>query len=422
MAGSMALKGVALSEAIAHLNKGLDLISALPSSPERDGRELELRCSLGTAWTTLAGWAAQEVWDSLLPAVSLATSLHRNDALLPILSGLHSNVLSAGRIAESLRWVTQLMDAAEAYRDRDLLMVAYQAATNYYWLGELIKAREYADQMLSLYADDRHGYLSDLLGQDPKTEMLAWKALLSWMLGYPDQAVAISEAKDAHARRLGRPFDLGSALTVGARVFDLRHEPDEHLKRIQEAERVGRENSLPILTEVLVPIWMGVALIRQGQLEQGVASLRVGLTRSEARGHRINFPYWKAVLAEGIGRLGDVDGARDLIQESIAQVERPGWEERSSYAEILRIKGWLLACKDDLEGAERNYIASLDLARHQQAKSWELRTSTSYARLMREQGRVKEAYDLLAQIYGWFTEGFGTKDLQDAKALLLELG
>jgi hypothetical protein len=275
--------------------------------------------------------------------------------------------------------------------------------------------------MLSLYADDRHGHLSNLLGQDSKTEILAWKAVLSWMLGYPDQAVVISDAKDAHARRLGRPFDLGCALTVGARVFDLRHEPDEHLKRIQEAERIGRENSLPILTEVLVPIWMGIALIRQGQLEQGVASLRVGLTRSEARGHRINFPYWKAVLAEGIGRLGDVDGARDLIQESIAQVERPGWEERSSYAEILRIKGWLLACKDDLEGAERNYIASLDLARHQQAKSWELRTSTSYARLMREQGRVKEAYDLLAQIYGWFTEGFGTKDLQDAEGALARI-
>jgi predicted ATPase len=152
-----------------------------------------------------------------------------------------------------------------------------------------------------------------------------------------------------------------------------------------------------------------------------VASLRVGLTRSEASGHRINFPYWKAALAEGVGRLGDVDGALDLIQESIAQVERPGWEERSSYAEILRIKGWLLARKGDLEGAEHNYIASLDWARHQQAKSWELRTSTSYARLMREQGRIKEAYDLLARVYGWFTEGFGTKDLQEAKALLLDL-
>ena len=110
------------------------------------------------------------------------------------------------------------------------------------------------------------------------------------------------------------------------------------------------------------------------------------------------------------------------MDESIAQIERPGWEERYYYTETLRIKGWLLSHKGDLEGAERSYIASLDWARHQQAKSWELRTATSYARLMRDQGRITEAYDLLAPIYGWFTEGFETKDLKEAKALLQKLG
>ena len=107
--------------------------------------------------------------------------------------------------------------------------------------------------------------------------------------------------------------------------------------------------------------------------------------------------------------------------EAIAQVELPGWGERSYYAEILRIRGRLLALKGDPEGAERAYIASLDWARRQQAKSWELRTATSYARLMRDQGRAREAHDLLAPIYGWFSEGFATKDLKDAKALLEEL-
>ncbi len=105
----------------------------------------------------------------------------------------------------------------------------------------------------------------------------------------------------------------------------------------------------------------------------------------------------------------------------LEQIERPGWEERLYYAEVLRIKGRVLSLKGNREGAERNYIASLDWARNQQAKSWELRTATSYARLMREQGRVREAFELLAPIYGWFTEGFGTKDLKDAKALLDEL-
>jgi predicted ATPase len=122
-----------------------------------------------------------------------------------------------------------------------------------------------------------------------------------------------------------------------------------------------------------------------------------------------------------MAQLGDLCGALDLIREAIAQVERPGQEERWYYAETLRIKGWLLVLKGDAAGAERAYIASLDSARQQQAKSWELRTATSYARLLREKGRVAEAYELLAPLYGWFTEGFGTMDLKEAKALLDEL-
>jgi predicted ATPase len=127
------------------------------------------------------------------------------------------------------------------------------------------------------------------------------------------------------------------------------------------------------------------------------------------------------VLAEGLAQLGDLDRALDLIDEVIAQIERPGWEERHYYAETLRIKGRLLSLKGDPAWAERAYNASLGWARTQQAKSWELRTATSYARLMRDQGRMREAYELLAPVYGWFTEGLATKDLKDAKALLEEL-
>jgi predicted ATPase len=122
-----------------------------------------------------------------------------------------------------------------------------------------------------------------------------------------------------------------------------------------------------------------------------------------------------------MAQLGDLDAAMNLIDENIAEIERPGWGERHYYAEILRIKGWILSLKGDLEGAERNYVASLDWARHQQAKSWELRTSMSYARLRREQGRTQEAHELLAPVYGWFTEGLETKDLKQAKLLLDEL-
>jgi hypothetical protein len=141
----------------------------------------------------------------------------------------------------------------------------------------------------------------------------------------------------------------------------------------------------------------------------------------DASGGKTWSPYAKAVLAEGMAMLGDIDGALQLIDEQIAQVERPGWEERHSYAEILRLKGWMLSVKGDLKRAERNYLASLDWARQQKAKSWELRTATSLARLWQSQAKRKQAYDLLAPVYDWFTEGFDTKDLKEAKALLDKL-
>jgi class 3 adenylate cyclase/predicted ATPase len=421
-AGLLALKRMALTEAMAHLNKGLELVAALPASTDRDGAELDLRTQLGTAWMALKGWPAQEVWDSLFPALGLAQSLRRNDALVPILWGLYVHVLCRGRVAESLRWVTQLMNAAETYGDPDLLIVGHHAALNaHFWLGDPIKTQQHVDRVLALYSEERQVHLVRILNQDPKTFSLVFSALSTWMLGFLEQAVRISDAKDAHARRSGHPFDLGWALTVGARVFDFLREPDEWLKRIEEGDRVARENNLPFLTECCVPLCSGIALIRKGQVPEGMALLERGLAIWEVGGGRCGSPYFKSMLAEGKARLGDLEGALDLIDEVIAQIERPGWEERQYFAEALRIKGWLLARKGDPEEAERACIASLDWARTQQAKSWELRTATSYARLMRDQGRGGEARDLLAPIYGWFTEGFGTKDLKDAKALLDEL-
>jgi class 3 adenylate cyclase/tetratricopeptide (TPR) repeat protein len=418
-AGSLALGRMALSEAIAHLNKGLDLVAALPPSAERHGSELELRTLLGTAWMALKGWPAQEAWDSLHPALELANSLRRYDALVPIFRGLFAHVLTRGRVAESLRWVTQLMNASETCGDPDLLIVGHVAAViAHFWLGDPIKTREHADSVLALYSEKRHGHLVGVLNTDPKTQSLIFSALSTWVLGYPEQAERIIDVAHDHARRRGHPFDLGWALTFGAHVFDHLREPDEWLKRIEEGDRVGRENSLPVLTEICVPVSAGPALIRKGRVAEGIAVLESGIAVWEAGGGRTNSPYWKSVLAEGRAQLGDLEGALDLIDIVIAQAERPGWEERYYHAETLRIKGWMLALKGDLAAAERAYSASLDWARQQQAKSWELRTATSYARLMCDQGRTREARALLAPIYGWFTEGFDTADLKEAKGLL----
>jgi ATP/maltotriose-dependent transcriptional regulator MalT len=220
---------------------------------------------------------------------------------------------------------------------------------------------------VALYSEARHGRLVDILNHDPKTVTLVFTAPVIWMLGHPEQAVRMSDDRDADARRRGHPFNLGFALTAGAQLFGYLSQPDEALKRAAEAEQLGRENSIPYLTEVLVPLTSGTALIRKGQFAEGVAALKAGLVASEQGGGRCSSPFAKSVLAERMAELGDLDGALDLIDESIAQIERPGWEERSHYAEILRIKGGLLSRKGDPAGAERSYIASLDWARQQQA-------------------------------------------------------
>jgi predicted ATPase len=315
-----------------------------------------------------------------------------------------------------------MLDIAKATGDSDLLITGYaHACGSYFWMGELTKAVQHADKVLNLYDAETHRHLADIINHDPKTRAGIFASVSTLMLGYPDRASRLSNEKDAHARRRGHPFDLGFALTMGAHEFDRRWELEDLRKRAEECERLGRESSLPMLWAYLAPVSYGQALIRGGKPAEGVASLKVGLTFWDASGGKLRSPSTKAFLAEGMALTGDIDNALDLIDEAIAQIERPGWGERQSYAEILRLKGWMLLLKGDLEGAERHFLASLGWARRQQAKMWELRTSTSLARLWQSQGKRQHAYELLAPAYGWFTEGFDTKDLQEAKALLDEI-
>jgi hypothetical protein len=412
---------MALSEAISHLNKGMELVANLPASSERDAIELDLRAPLGTAWMALKGWAAPEASTSFHPALSLAKSLGRNDAMLPILANTMLNLLCMGRVAESLSWLEEMLETGKATGNSDLVVTghAYAVTGMFYW-GRLTESLQHFDKVLALYDEDKHGYLANLLNHDIKAPGV-FASHCTWMLGYPDQAVKLFDEALAHARRIGHPFNLGWLLTVGADLFEFRCEADILRTYAQEGERIGRENSLPFLWACLAPIRLGFSLIRDGKTTEGIISARAGLDVWDASGGKVHSPYLKSLLAEGLALSGDLDGAIQLVDEQIEQVERPGWEERYYYAEILRLKGWMLTLKNDLEGAEKHYLASLDWAREQQAKSWELRTSTSLARLWQQQGKRKEAHDLLAPVYEWFTEGFDTKDLKDAKALLDKL-
>ncbi len=290
-AGELALKRMALTEAIAHLNQGLELVSTLPRSSQRDASELGLRSRLGTAWMALKGWAAPEVWTSLHPALALAKSLERHDALAPIFWGLTSNVLTQGRVAESLPWAEEMLDIAKATGDADLLIAGHAlACICYCWAGEFTKAVEHADKVLDLYDDEKHRHLADILNHDPKTSAGICGSISTWILGYPDRALRLSDEKDAHARRRGHPFDLGFALTIGAHEFDHRCEHEDLRKRAEECERLGRENSLPVLWAMLAPVAYGLALIREGKPAEGIAPLKAGIAFWEASGGKIRSP------------------------------------------------------------------------------------------------------------------------------------
>jgi hypothetical protein len=219
-AGELAKKRMALTEAISHLNQGLELVATLPWSSQRDASELGLRTRLGTAWMALKGWAASEVWTSLHPALALAKSLERYDALLPVLCGLTMNVITQGRVAESVPWAEEMLDLARVTGDADLLITGHMiACLCYCWKGEFITAVQHAGKVWALYDAENYHHLADILNNDPKTVAGSVASISNWILGYPDQALRLSDEKDEHARRRGHPFDLGSALSVMALEF-----------------------------------------------------------------------------------------------------------------------------------------------------------------------------------------------------------
>lgn len=222
-------------------------------------------------------------------------------------------------------------------------------------------------------------------------------------------------------RRLGHPFDLGWALTWGTYAFDYRCEPDRLLACVHEADRIGREQGIPLLNKVLVPVGEGLAMLRKGQLPEAISLLERGIEGWRATGGHLNLPYLKCALAELLSRQGDVETGLRLLDECLDQIERRGWHERVWLAEILRLKGWVLIHQGRRTEAEAQLRASIECARRQQARSWELRSSKTLAELLIECGQRDAAHQLLAPIYDWFTEGFETYDLKAARALLEDL-
>jgi class 3 adenylate cyclase/tetratricopeptide (TPR) repeat protein len=421
-AGKLAMRRAALREAVSHFKRGLVLIEQIPCTPERDALELSIRQPFHASLVGLRGWPAAEVTENGKAILELVERSGDRQALGVGLWVLWANTITQGRVADSLEWSQRMLTEGDQSGDNDLLILGNAGAMiSYFYLGELIEARARGERVLALYDPRNAARLMQLTAHDFKTVVGTWACQWTWMLGYPDEAVRISDEKDDYARQLGHPFNLGFALSLGAYAFGYRSEPGRLLERVAEADRLEQKHSVPFVNQVMVRQAEGLARLRNGQYPEAIFLLQNSLESWNKYGGHSRVPYLKSALAEAVARNGDLDQALTILGECLEQIERPGWQERSHLAEVLRLKGWLLMHQGKSEAAEVALRASIDWARQQQAKSWELRSTTTLAGLLASRGERAAARAILEPIYSWFTEGFDTHDLKAAQSLIESL-
>jgi class 3 adenylate cyclase/tetratricopeptide (TPR) repeat protein len=418
-AGTLAAQRVALKEAVAHFLKGLALIDQLPPSPERDGLELSIREPLNAAWTGLHGWAAPEVGVNATEILRLSENQGNERSLLLAIWWAWTNTITQGRIADSLVWVNRLLAGASDAGNIDVRIFGHTMAMVQHFLsGRLIESREQADCALALYDPRNAERWIQATGHDLRTFVEVYACQLIWMMGFPDQAARLSDESVAHAQADGHAFNLVWALTFSAYVFAYRREPERFLERVGQADRLAREQGLTFIHEVSVPQARGIVELQNGRPREAISLLRQGIDRWTKTGGNVRIPLVKSALAEAVALEGDPGAALELIDQCIEQIDLPAGQECLWLPEVLRRKGWILMREGLDDEAETQLRASIECARQQQAKSWELRSATTLATLLARRGRRNAARDVLSPIYGWFTEGADTKDLIEAAALL----
>jgi predicted ATPase len=419
-AGERAVRLSANEEAIAHFTRGLELLETLPHSLERAQQELSLQLALAAPLQATKGYAAPEVGRAYARARELCRQVEETPQLFPVLwlltsfYGVRAEYRAANEIGQ------QLLSLAERIEDPLLVALAHWALG---WpllhLGELASARNHLQRMIDFYDLQQHRSLSFLYGQDPGVSCLSWSAWALWLLGYPDQALRRSHEALALAQGLDHPFTLCFAQCIaGVLLHQFRREgqaaQEQNLALVQLSLEKGA-----VLFQAEGTIYLGLAQTEEGQVEEGIAQMRQGFAAFQATGAQLQRSRMLAWLAEAYGRAGQAEEGLSVLAEALVLVEEIG--ERYYEAEIHRLWGELLLMQGNQAEAESRFQHAIEVARRQRAKSWELRATTSLARLWREQGRQEEARESLAEIYGWFMEGFDTADLREAKDLLEQL-
>ena len=421
-AGVLAVARVALKEAVAYFQEGLKLIDQLEPSAERDGLELSIREPLNAAWTGLRGWAAPEVEVNATAVLRLAENQVHSQSLLLAMWWMWTSTITKGRIAGSRQWVERLLAKGGEADSIDLRISGHATAMVQHFLsGQLVESRDQTDRALSLYDPQHAERWIALTGHDLRTFVKVYACQMYWMLGFPDRANRLSEESVSHAQAHGHAFNLVWALTFSAYVFAYRRDTDRFLERINEADRLAREQGISFIYEVSVPQALGVAALQNGQPHEAITLLRQGIERWNEIGGNVRVPFLKSALAEAVALAGDPDTALGIVEECLKQIERPAWQERLWLAEVLRIKGWILMGRGREEEAEVQLRAAIGCAKQQQAKAWELRAAATLATLMHKRGECEAARLLLSPLCEWFTEGADTKDLVEARELLERL-
>jgi class 3 adenylate cyclase/predicted ATPase len=421
-AGQRAAQRSADREAVSHLRRGLELLAGLPASTERDRAELDIQLALGTPLIALSGWSGPQVAAAYERAGALCERLGDDVRLAPALFGLASNRVVRGETRTALHLAERCRAAAERRRDPVDRLLAHRATgAALMQLGALREARIEFEAIPPLYDPERDRGLAARCVTDPRASALSFLALVLWMMGYPDQARRTAGEASRCAAELGHANTTGHILCHGG--------GGELAQFLRDVPATGcyAEAVIALAAEHDMPMWRGYGLVlrgwvlaEEGHPGDGVPLVRQGIGELDALGTVFHRSHHIGILAGIHARLGDPAAGLGVL--GVARGEVMPTEVQLFEAEIQRLAGELRRLVGTYEAeAEACLAEALAVARRQEAKSFELRAATSLARLWRDQGRRAEAHNLLAPVYGWFTEGFDTADLMEAKGLLDEL-